>query len=157
MILVFDIGTTAIKGALLSEKGEFVCLASRTLKMIQTSNPNYYEADSLQWKTSFSEITKELLSKTKDTSQVRAVAISGNGPTLVPVDGEGKFLDPVMTWMDRRGTTESAKISKIQGSYLDPTFYLPKALWLANNRPDVRLSIFFPVLSLSASGLQGRL
>lgn len=137
MILVFDIGTTVLKGALLSEEGDFVCLSSRTLKMIQTSRADYYEADPSQWKKNIKEMTIELLSGKDAASSVRAVAVSGNGPTLVPVDRSGEFLNPVMTWMDRRGTAESAAIQELEGFYLDPTFYLPKALWLANNRPDV--------------------
>ncbi len=137
MILVFDIGTTVLKGALLSEEGEFRCLSSRTLKMIQTSRAGYYEADPDRWKAAVREITAELLSSSDDASSIRAVAVSGNGPTLVPVDRRGEFLNPVMTWMDRRGTVESGMIQEIQGFYLDPTFYLPKALWLANNRPDI--------------------
>ncbi len=137
MILVFDIGTTVIKGALLSEEGEFRCLASRSLRMIETSRVDYYEADTPQWKMAFREISTELLAGQGVASSIRAVAVSGNGPTLVPVDRSGEFLKPVMTWMDRRGTVESSMIQEHQDFYLDPTFYLPKALWLANNRPDI--------------------
>lgn len=137
MIIVFDIGTTVIKGALLSEEGEFRCLASRTIKMIRTSNIDYFEADPSQWQRAFKDITTELLSGSGNPSLIRAVSVSGNGPTLVPVDKEGHSLKPVMTWMDRRGIEESAVISEVQGFYLDPTFYLPKALWLANHRPDI--------------------
>jgi xylulokinase len=137
MILVFDIGTTVLKGALLSEEGDFISLSFRTLRMIQTTKNGYHEADPLLWKSSFREIVTELLAKSGAGSSIRAVAISGNGPTLVPVAEDGEFLNPVMTWMDRRGTAESAKISEYQDFYLDPTFYLPKALWLANNKPDI--------------------
>ena len=137
MIMVFDIGTTVLKGALLSEEGNFVCQASRTLNMIQTSKADYHEADPSQWKKAIKEMTTELLSEQGAVSSVRAVAVSGNGPTLVPVDRVGEFLNPVMTWMDRRGTAESEAIQEVQGLYLDPTFYLPKALWLANNRSDI--------------------
>jgi len=137
MILVFDIGTTVLKGALLSEEGEFRCLASRSLKMTQSSKVDYYEADTAQWKMAFREISTELLAGQGVASLIRAVAVSGNGPTLVPVDSRGEFLKPVMTWMDRRGTAESAAIREVQNFYLDPTFYLPKALWLANHRPDI--------------------
>jgi xylulokinase len=137
MILVFDIGTTVLKGALLSEEGDFISLSSRTLNMIQTANTNYFEADAAQWKIAFKEISTELLAVDGVPKSIRAVAVSGNGPTLVPVDISGEFLNPVMTWMDRRGTEESATIEKIQDFYLDPTFYLPKALWLAKNKPDV--------------------
>lgn len=137
MIAAYDIGTTVLKGALLSEEGEFLAFSSRKLEMINTGKPGYYEADPHQWKQAVNEITTENLAAVGPGSDVRAAIISGNGPTLVPVSHSGEFLSPVMSWMDRRGTAETARIKEVSGRYLDPTFYLPKALWLAKNRPDV--------------------
>ncbi|MBF9018126.1 MULTISPECIES: FGGY-family carbohydrate kinase [unclassified Oceanispirochaeta] len=135
MILVFDIGTTVLKGALFSEDRGIKGTASRSLTLAQTSRPDYFEAETKFWKTAFREIASELLSGQSDL--LRAVAISGNGPTLVPVDKNGQFLSPVMTWMDRRGKEEGATISKIGRFNVDPSFYLPKVLWLANHKPQV--------------------
>jgi xylulokinase len=137
MIAAYDIGTTVIKGAFLSENGDFLAYASRTLSMIETDAAGHYEADPQQWKQAFREITEHNLEQVGPGADVRAAIISGNGPTLVPLSHSGEFLSPVMSWMDRRGTAETAKIKEISGRYLDPTFYLPKALWLAKNRPDV--------------------
>jgi len=151
MIAVYDIGTTVLKGALMTEAGEFREFASRNLSMMASSPINHYEADPDEWKRAFREITLELLGKTAAVSHeaagfreaggsrntLRAVIISGNGPTLVPISETGEFLKPVMSWMDRRGTEESARIQSVQNQYIDPTFYLPKALWIARNLPAV--------------------
>lgn len=137
MIAAYDIGTTVIKGALLSEKGKFLAYSSRRLDMVKNGVAGYYEADTLQWKQTFREITTHNLELVGTGADIRAAVISGNGPTLVPVSHSGEFLSPVMSWMDRRGTAETEKIREVSGRYLDPTFYLPKALWLAGNKPDV--------------------
>jgi len=40
-----------------------------------------------------------------------------------------------MTWMDRRGVEEARIVAERSGAPTDPTFYLPKALWILRNRP----------------------
>lgn len=137
MILAFDFGTTVLKGALLSEKGELKRFSSRELEMVQKKNGGLYEADPVQWKSSFKQIAAELLSERDVIPSIRAVAVSGNGPTLVPVGMGGESLNPVMSWMDRRATAEARLIKEMGDFYIDPTFYLPKALWLYRNMPDI--------------------
>jgi xylulokinase len=136
MIAAFDIGTTVLKGALFSEKGAFLKFSSRILVPSDAGEKGCYEADTDRWKSSFSEISAELLDS-ESRSDLRAVVISGNGPTLVPVGRDGSFLEPVMTWMDRRGTAQAEKIRELQDFYIDPTFYLPKALWIMDECPEV--------------------
>ena len=136
MILAFDIGTTVLKGALLTEEGEFKGLAARSMSLCDTTESGCYEAESGEWIEAFCSVTAELLADC-DKNLLRAVVISGNGPTLVPVSKDGTFLEPVMSWMDRRGTAQSAKIGEVQDFVIDPTFYLPKAMWIADNLPHV--------------------
>jgi len=137
VIAVYDIGTTVLKGALMTRSGEVSAIASRTLSLSTSADGTRYEAGAGEWKRMIRSITRELFSTGVRTERVEAAVISGNGPTLVPVAADGTFLEPVMSWMDRRGTEESAAIQKLGGGYIDPTFYLPKALWIARNRPEV--------------------
>ncbi len=136
MILAVDIGTTVLKGALLTEDGIFRAIASRQMTFCDTADAGCYEAETDQWIEAFCSVSEELLPSLGSDS-LRAVVISGNGPTLVPVAGDGTFLQPVMSWMDRRGTAQSAKIGSLQDFVIDPTFYFPKAMWIADNLPDV--------------------
>ena len=136
MIIVFDIGTTVLKGAVLTGEGGFVSFASRTLSFCDTAESGCYEAESGEWIEAFCSAASELLMNV-DASGLRAVVISGNGPTLVPVAADGTFLEPVMSWMDRRGTEQSKRIGEMQDFVIDPTFYLPKAMWIADNLPGV--------------------
>jgi xylulokinase len=72
-----------------------------------------------------------------------AVVISGNGPTLVPVTGEPEWkagglslaADAARLWLDRRAREEAALISARAGDFVDPGFFLPKALWIKNHQP----------------------
>ncbi len=136
MIIAFDIGTTVLKAALLTEDGKFRGLTSRSMSLCDTVESGCYEAESREWIEAFGSAVKELL-QIPGAESLRAVVISGNGPTLVPVASDGTFLEPVMSWMDRRGTEQSRKIGSVQDFVIDPTFYLPKAMWIADNLPEV--------------------
>ena len=50
-----------------------------------------------------------------------------------------------MTWMDRRGAVEAAAVGRQIGRRIDPSFFLPKALWIRRAAPEVyeRTRYFF--------------
>ncbi|HET6488041.1 MAG TPA: FGGY-family carbohydrate kinase [Spirochaetia bacterium] len=152
MLLVFDVGTTALKGALFTRGGQMHGRAERPLALIPSADPLVQECDALEWVSALREVVAELLGARADRSggriegPIQAVVVSGNGPTLVAVDGSGQPVAPAMTWMDRRGTEEAAIVSRKAGGPVDATFYLPKALWLFRNRPDLyeRTTHFLP-------------
>lgn len=52
------------------------------------------------------------------------IVISGNGPTLVPVDERGAAIDPALLWIDGRS-------EHLAGM---PSFFLPKLAWMRTNR-----------------------
>ncbi|GHT66210.1 xylulokinase [Spirochaetia bacterium] len=141
MILAIDIGTSAFKAALFTADG--ICKKSAALPLsIALSDGVRHEAEPAQWLRAFEESLKRL----GDISGVEALAISGNGPSLVPVIGEPAFdeqgpSDPrlalpaaaALLWLDRRAQAESVRVSAIMGAPVDPGFFLPKILWIKNN------------------------
>lgn len=134
MVFAFDIGTTACKGALFSLKGEVIKSLSLPLSLKEEENSFFHEASPEEWLKILKEIIREVVEKPED---LEALVISGNGPTLLPVSGKNQPLMPAMTWMDRRSLEEAKLISGLMGSFVDPSFYLPKALWIRNNRPEI--------------------
>jgi xylulokinase len=133
MILTIDLGTTTLKAALFSEDG-ILCSAKNARLGTQS---NYHELDPILWSKALSSVCNALGS----LSSVKAVVISGNGPTLVPVLGEPESKEGVLfartgmarTWLDRRPSTEGAEISEVLGTFVDSGFFLPKALYLFRN------------------------
>jgi xylulokinase len=135
VVLVFDIGTSVLKGGIINNRGDLLERAQAPLHLAGGGHPLYHEADAESWISSMSQVALRLnVSGRKD---ILAVVISGNGPTLIPVGPNGKPLDSAMTWMDRRGVSEAEHIAGITGEYVDPTFYLPKAFWIYRNKPAV--------------------
>ncbi len=136
MILVVDIGTTALKGALLREDGTPLETGQTPLKLMSDSSDALrHETDAWDWVRGIRDLCAGFaLSSEKKPA---AIVVSGNGPTLVPVGSDDRPLHPAMLWMDRRCIEEAATISEINDFYVDPTFYLPKALWFYRHEPEI--------------------
>ena len=139
MILAFDVGTSLLKGGIFDALGALRSRAEVPVHLSDREDPLMHEADANNWISALSLVTAQLeLPKAPGSDRkIEAVVVSGNGPTLVPVGPKGEPLDFAMTWMDRRGVEEARIIAEVTGRYVDPTFYLPKALWIYRNKPEV--------------------
>ena len=138
MILVYDIGTSVLKGGVFDPDGKLVSRAEVPVHLNDRRDPLAHEADANNWVSALALVTAQLdLTRAAGGAEIGAVVVGGNGPTLVPVGSDARALDFAMTWMDRRGVEEAAMIAEVTGRYVDPTFYLPKALWIFRHKPAV--------------------
>ncbi|MDX9827498.1 MAG: FGGY family carbohydrate kinase, partial [Spirochaetia bacterium] len=138
MILTIDIGTTSAKAALFTSDGACLALERSSIQGRIGNSPLEQEIDPEQWSRALIELIAAL-SKGRSSvlGDLRCIAVSGNGPTLFPVDGEGKPLHKALTWMDRRAFEESRELEATLGRKLDPAYNLPKALWFKKNREEI--------------------
>ncbi len=141
MVLTVDVGTSVLKAALFQRSGALVSRADAPLTLFPHPDPVRHEVDAREWIRAL----RALSAKLGLDGSVEAVVVSGNGPTLVPVAGDGTPLSNAMTWMDRRGVEEARIVSEKRGSPTDAAFSLPKALWVQRNQPAVyeRTRYFF--------------
>lgn len=117
-ILAIDIGTSSIKAGVIDAGG-------RLLESGREHILGRY-GDVRAWKAAWwTEALARILGGMDQVAGVSAVAVSGNGPTIVPVDAEGRALDPVLLWLDGRDAHRQGERS----------FFLPKVAWLAQNEP----------------------
>ncbi len=137
MIASVDIGTTTMKGALFALDGTCLAKAWVPITHAPCTHVSWHETDPNQWVSGLETICASLGS----TASVTALVISANGPTLVPMrrkaDGSIDAAYRALTWMDRRSTAEAQEVSEIMGTYVDPSFFLPKALHVARRMPEV--------------------
>jgi len=158
--LAFDIGSSSVKAALIAEDGKLLGIARRPLASLKTPG-GIHESDASTWVEASLVAGAEAIAQAKAASpahRVRALSVSGNGPTLVAVDVSGKPLGPALSWLDRRAVSEAAELSSIAGMVIDPTFYLPKAcrLWRqADEDERTKLRWFFSCPEYVAFALSG--
>ncbi len=120
MILAVDLGTSSLKAALLSLDGQlhFRTRVPYRFQMGQTQA----DFDALQWEDAFSAALTQM-----PGADISVVAMSGNGPTLVPCNSRGEPLASANLWLHERA-------SPLPGT---PSYYLPRAAWLRDNLEGV--------------------
>jgi xylulokinase len=117
-----DIGSSSLKGSLLDVGGGLV--AFERIEFPWARDPRL--AWSAQaWVAAFAALSGRLLPKLEGRL-LSGVAISGNGPTLVPMDAAGRPLGAILRWSDPDSRVAGQK-----------SFFLPKAAWFKSARPDL--------------------
>ena len=124
-----------LKAAVVSIGGKVIASAKAPVRMVDTHEPDRRECDPNTWLSGMALVTAQL--GLKERGRIRAVVVSANGPTLVPVNAEGVPLDFAMTWMDRRAQEEADVIAEFSDTPLDASFYLPKAFWIMRHKPEI--------------------
>ncbi len=116
MILAADLGTGSLKAGLLAADGS---LTAR-VRIPYPHPPGLGRADfdPLQWEQAFLEALRCL-----PAARLSALALSGNGPTLVPCDESGQPLAAADLWLHQRSIRVDGQAS----------YYLPKAKWLKHH------------------------
>ena len=100
--LTFDIGTTALKTALISDDGR-VTAAYCVEYTLSTPRPTWAEmASEIYWEAAVDGTRAVLASSEVDPSAVVAVGFSSQGQSFVPIDARGNALAEVIVWMDDR-------------------------------------------------------
>lgn len=144
MILAYDIGTTYLKGAVVAENGKAIARAQVPVRPASHPGEGRFEFDADSWLSGMALVTAQLGLRDKDG--LRALVVSANGPTLVPVGADGEPLSPAMSWMDRRAREEAELTAEFTDSPVDPSFYLPKTFWVMRHDPALyeRTQHFLP-------------
>ena len=140
-VLAVDIGTSSIKAGIISRKGE----------LLSWSRAAYNECSGFKkvWTTDlWPETLGKVLSHLDSVSHASAAVVSGNGPTLIPVDYKGNYLNDPYLWADSR---------KLNIKGID-SFYLPSVLWMKenSNQDYLNSSLFLPIESFIPYLLTGR-
>lgn len=144
-VLGIDLGTSSLKGILISRDGKVVAEESEAYGVI-SSQSGYSEQNPDDWITAFNKVIFKLINNTSDIKdKLEAISISGQMHSLVLVDKNGMPLRNAILWNDVRTSEECKSIINSFGKQiLDITknrplegFTLPKILWVQNNEPEI--------------------
>jgi len=139
--LGLDVGTTALKGVLVDERGTVVAEASRTYRLFEPA-PGWSEQDPEDWWRAAGVVSRALVG---EHGPIEAVGLSGQMHGTVALDAEGRVLHPAILWNDQRSGAECRELDELTGDRLahwtlNPArtaFTATKLLWLRRHRPDV--------------------
>jgi len=139
-----DVGTTVIKALLMDKEEKVLSIAFRKYERIKKEKGRV-EQDPLEWWNKMGEVIREVI-KGIDKKSIKALSLSTQGGTLIPIDNKGKPLRKAIIWMDTKADKESRFLNNKfgedffymrSGSRVTPSSLLPKILWIKKNEKSI--------------------
>jgi len=134
LLLGVDVGTTQTKVGAFDLEGRLVALSRAGYALNTDSQTNAAEQDPNEWWAAVVWCLRQVVEQI-DASRILALSVGGQGPTLVALGDDLEPVCPAMTWMDLRATFEAQRLAEA-GYRLPPHFFMPKSMWLKENRPE---------------------
>ncbi len=147
-LMGIDLGSTSLKAVIYDLCGNVIASGSRPTERF---NPDPKHPEWTVWQPEqiwggTAEAIHEAVAQLKDPRDVRAVAVTGMGMDGVPIDEDGKWLYPFISWHDARTTPQQEwwrrtigpeKTFAIGGNPLWPIQSALRILWVGENEPEV--------------------
>jgi sugar (pentulose or hexulose) kinase len=95
-----DLSTTSVKVSVFSLTGKEIVTARKPIQLY-SPEPDYYEQNASDWWTSSATALKEITTSIKP-KKIKAVSISNQRETFVPLGKTFKSIRPAIIWLDER-------------------------------------------------------
>jgi len=141
--LGLDVGTTAIKAVLVDSRFRVIAQAGGEYP-IDCPRRDWAQQDPEDWWQGLISCVRQVAVEAPQ-ARVAALALSTQGDTLCPVDGDGGALAPARTWMDARAAPEIAELTTLReplwwyrrcGMRPAPFQALGTVAWLRKHNPE---------------------
>jgi sugar (pentulose or hexulose) kinase len=174
VILAIDVGTSGARAVAFDLGGRRLLEARRSYP-ISSPQPGWAEQDARLWRSAALNALGDLVQKLKASShgggtgrafKILAIGLTGQCPSVVPVDLNGEPLCPGLMYRDNRASAEAAELRERFGDgpihaltgHLPAAFHIaPKLMWLRSHRADlwVKSKLFLQPRDLAALALTG--
>lgn len=145
LLLAFDVGTTAVKGALYTADGRCVFTSGIGYPKV-SARTGWVEQNPQDWLDCMASLI-ERMARRFDLRQLVGVGICSQVNTHVFVDTEGKPLMNAIVWEDQRCAEVTEKLNRLLNSSkrendpvesrLDSSSLVSRAEWVKRHRPEV--------------------
>ncbi len=146
-LIGIDVGTTSIKGVLLTNNGVFVTSVGQEYALDYGPDETCELDPEVYWKITCMVVRDMILKSGIDPASVTGLACSSQGETVIVVDHECKPLRKAIIWLDNRSGIEAKRIEEKFGNQkiLDVTgqpevlaiWPATRILWLRENEPHI--------------------
>jgi len=147
-LLGIDIGSTSLKAVAFDRSGTILASGSRPTERF---HPDPAHADWTVWDPAqiwggAAASIRESLAKLEDPATVAAVAVTGMGMDGVPVDDQGRWLYPFISWLCPRTEPQrewwekhigAPKTFSVGGNTLWRYSTALRLLWMAEHEPKI--------------------
>ena len=143
-ILVFDVGTSSMRGVLMNEQADILC------QFQYKYHPHFYSdihvtQDPQTWREALYEITKSVnLWCQEHTEEIEMISLTAQRTSVIPADKNGIPLCDALMWQDKRNaktckrlSKDNGEIIKRSGTMVNPVFAGSKMAWFHENEPEI--------------------
>lgn len=144
LAVAVDVGTTGVRAAAYGLDGTLIAEVRHRYRTY-VPRPGWAEQDARDWSAGAMAVLRRLAAKLAGKGEIRAIGLTGQCPTVVPVDQHGDPVGPAMLYRDNRAVAEAAKMRDTIGAadYHRRTGHVPEAfhvgakvLWLKTHESD---------------------
>ncbi len=137
-----DVGTTGGRAVVADLDGVRLAEVRRPYATV-TDRPGWAEQDARDWARCSLEALAALPAALR--RRITAIGLTGQSPSVVPVDASGAPVAPGMIYRDNRALAEAAelrelvgttRIHRLTGHTPEPFHVGPKVLWLRRHHPE---------------------
>lgn len=145
--LTFDVGTTAIKTCVFDEKLKMLSKYSDEYDLITQGDLVELDPESY-WET-IKKAVKRTAEK-QDLSSLKAICLTTQGETMIPIDRGGNALSNAVVWLDQRAKKQAEKIQEVLDGMGEKVLFkttglpemngytpLAKYLWFKEEKPEI--------------------
>ncbi len=142
MFLGLDLGTSGLRGLLVTETGEVVASAEAHYS-VDHPHAGWSEQDPAHWIAACEAVIADLRNEVTNFGDLQGIAVSGHMHGATLLDADNQVLRPCILWNDTRSHEFAAQLDAIgnirslSGNIVFPGFTAPKLLWVEANEPDV--------------------
>lgn len=145
-LLGLDIGTSGVKGILISVEGEIITTKTEGYPL-STPNAGWAEQNPEDWWEATKKCIREIIEESNiNTGEIAGISFSGQMHSSVFLDEEMEVIRPAILWSDTRTSKQCQEIydragglKSLIGYVSNPAlegFTAPKILWLRENEPE---------------------
>lgn len=143
--LGLDIGGTGVKAGLYDASGRCLGFARRSCTP-EASADGHVEISIQRLEAAAQEVVREVLAGGANFESVRAMSISSQGQTFVPLDVQGRPLHPAILWYDSRAQEQAGRLRAATGAEVEAIASAAKIMWLRENRPQAAAAAYYLLL-----------
>jgi len=140
-----DAGTTGARAIAFDLQGRQVGEARHPYRMV-SPRPGWAEQDARDWAEGAVAALRQLAARSRIAGRIRAIGLTGQCPTMVPVGSDCQPLRPGMLYRDNRAVAQARQMREAIGDrrmheltgHVAEAFHVgPKVLWLRQHEPAV--------------------
>lgn len=139
-----DVGTQGVRAVLVDEEGRELATGAAAIPPGHRAGERH-EQDPATWWAALCVATRAACGAVPDV-RVAALALDATSGTVLPLDGDGRPRGPALMYDDGRATAEGERAQRAGaalwaelGYRVQPSWALPKVLWLQEHTSPVRV------------------